>query len=33
MWDKAKRIVVDNIPDREVDISEIDELRIVERGN
>lgn len=32
MWNKAKRIVQDNIPSSEVDLSGIEELRLVERG-
>ncbi|WP_336000593.1 hypothetical protein [Halorientalis halophila] len=32
MWNKAKRIVRDNVPSSEVDLSEIEELRLVERG-
>jgi len=33
MWGKAKRIITNNLPEREVDLSEIQELRIVERGS
>lgn len=33
MWNKAKRIVRESIPTAEIDLSEIEELRIVERGN
>lgn len=33
MWNKAKRIVQDNIPSSEVDLSGIEELRLVERGS
>jgi len=33
MWNKARRIVQDNIPSSEVDLSGIEELRLVERGH
>ncbi|WP_152418125.1 MULTISPECIES: hypothetical protein [unclassified Haloferax] len=32
MWDKAKRIAIDNLRSKDLDLSDIDELRIVERG-